>query len=112
MGRNVFQPNFTADTGDHGDTGLNIRGRIRTIQWNPTTGDTGAGLTIAVNPRRADTGSATVVYTAPAAAMGADFRVTDTGALSNIHLQNENLRIKYLNSTTLAGTLYVTHENE
>lgn len=110
MGKIAFQPNFTADTGDHTDEARNISGAIKAIQWHPATGDTGAGLTLAVSPSNLDTGHDEVFYTAPAGAMGGNFKVADTGALSNVFTQMDDIRVRYLNGTTLAGTLYVWYD--
>ena len=85
-------------------------GTVKAIQWQPSTGDTGAGLTLALNPRNTDTGHAVVFYTAGAADMGSDFKVTDTGSLARVFGAGDNVRVIFSNSTTLAGTLYLWHD--
>lgn len=48
MQRQVF--NISTDTGTQGDTGPNFSGEIKQIGWAPTTGDTGADLTLVLLP--------------------------------------------------------------
>jgi hypothetical protein len=42
--------NISTDTGTQGDTGPHFSGEILQMAWSPTTGDTGAGLYVALLP--------------------------------------------------------------
>jgi len=107
MGR-IRIPIVSDTGGTAGDTGKNINGTIKTIQWHVTTADTGADLSIATNPRQTDTGQAVTIYTAAPAALGGDFKVAlDTGLA---FVAGESVRVKFSNSTTLDGTLYIAYE--
>ena len=109
-----FLAAFTADTGDHGDTGVAWCGTVKSIQWNPTTADTGGAVSLARVPADGDTGEGHVFYTSPAAALGGDFvKHADTGALSKLIFGwQDKLRVRYSNTTTLAGRLRVWTEKD
>lgn len=122
MTRQIFEFN---DTGTAGDTGPATFGAIRQIRWNPTAGDTGADLQIALLPKMGDTGDGWLIYS-KANVLGANFAFgmgqmavdhvgkTDTG-LYPIFAAGDRLRPKVVNQagvgTATVGRLYIWVEN-
>lgn len=116
--RQIFEFN---DTGTAGDTGPSFSGFIHQMRWNPTGGDTGCDLQVALLPRAGDTGDGWLIIN-DANVMGAQFvrvpgqrqqdsaGVTDTG-LVPIAAAGDRLRVKIINqagvATATAGRLYI-----
>lgn len=107
MQRQLFEFN---DTGTFGDTGPSFSGFIHQLRWNPTAGDTGCDLQIAMLPKQGDTGDGWLIYS-KTNVLGANFsEINDTGLLRTV-AAGDRLRVKGINqagvATALVGRLYV-----
>jgi len=118
MHRQLFE--VSTDTGTWGDTGPPFTGEIKQVRWNPTTGDTGGDLKLALLPRQDDTGDGFEFFN-DNDCLGTNFQRVpvqprhhadgaDTGAAdeSLIAGAGDRLRVKVIpGGLAVAGRLYV-----
>lgn len=107
-----------------GDTGGPVSGLLHQLRWNPTTGDTGANLDITLCPKAGDTGDGGIIYSIagvntklatnfweaprqPANYGGITDNTGDSGFVPYAVAAGDRLRVKFSNSATLAGRLYL-----
>ena len=126
MQRQIFE--IDTDTGTQGDTGPSFFGEIAQMRWNPTTGDTGGDLLVALLPKQGDTGDGWEFYNdndvlgtnfvrAPRQPQhGSDGAAdpADTGAAFGVPIvgAGDRLRVKVIpGGAAVVGRLYIWIKN-
>ena len=122
MNRHLF--NVNTDTGTWGDTGPPFWGELKQVRWNPTTGDTGGDLKLALLPKTGDTGDGFEFFN-DNDCLGTNFQRVpvqarhhsdgfDTGAAdeSLIAGAGDRLRVKVIpGGAAVVGRLYIWTED-